>query len=56
MARAARDPMASTLTWLDFFEAERRRALEVLEAFSQTETRDRGLVDPRSGRRREDSR
>jgi hypothetical protein len=32
--------MTSTLTWLDFSEAERRRALEVLELFSQTETRD----------------
>ena len=32
--------MTSTLTWLDFSEAERRRALEVLELFSQRETRD----------------
>lgn len=32
--------MTSTLTWLDFSEAERRRTLEALEAFSQTETRD----------------
>lgn len=32
--------MPSTLTWLDFSDAERRRTLEYLEAFVQRETRD----------------
>lgn len=32
--------MPSTLTWLDFSEAERRRTLEIVELFAQRETRD----------------
>ena len=32
--------MTSTLTWLDFSDAERRRALQVLELFALHETRD----------------
>ena len=33
-------PVTSTLTWLDFSEAERRRALQVVELFAMHETRD----------------
>lgn len=32
--------MPSTLTWLDFSDAERRRALQVVELFAQSEARD----------------
>ena len=32
--------MPSTLSWLDFSEAERRRALQVVELFAMQETRD----------------
>ena len=37
---AASDTVTSTLTWLDFSDAERRRALQVVELFALHETRD----------------
>ena len=42
--------MPSTLAWLDYSEADQRRAREIIAMFSQRESRDELGLRPNQGR------